>query len=403
MQKHVVICSELGEGYGHIMGFRPLAQQLLAKGIQVTVITNRPVAAFGVLKGLNLTILPSPLNHVENQERLEYFSNYADIIYDWGYNDAQSLEALVHQWLALFNLTKPDAIICDHSPTAVLAASIANIKACTFGTGYYIPPNTFPLAPFIPISAQQTQTMHSHEISVLKNMNSVLRRYKSSIKLSTVAQLFAQTTQFLFTLAELDHYNRDSKTEYFGPRLERNFGQSIHWQRLRSMRTDAKKIFAYLKPNTPKLPTVIEQIVQTQHLVVMHIPKAPAQLRQKLSSLAHVELSDGAVNVTKMLPQIDLLICNSGHGLLSAALLEAKHMLLLPTHIEQMILTKKMVHQKLATGINLHNGSQSINQQIEFILTEQPHTEALEAFKRKYAEVNFLEQLSIVVKWCEQE
>lgn len=85
--------------------------------------------------------MQAPLYSREVANKVDLTLTYADIIYNLGYAREQDLMSLSKAWINLFTLIKPDLIIADHSPTAVLAARCLDIKSSTYGTGFFIPPN----------------------------------------------------------------------------------------------------------------------------------------------------------------------------------------------------------------------------------------------------------------------
>ena len=48
--------------------------------------------------------------------------NFAHLLYNNGFYDADSLKATVQAWRELYETVRPDLIVFDHSPTALLAA-----------------------------------------------------------------------------------------------------------------------------------------------------------------------------------------------------------------------------------------------------------------------------------------
>jgi hypothetical protein len=54
----------------------------------------------------------------------------------------------VRSWLELWKLLKPDVIVTDYAPSAILSAKIAGIPTLPFGPGFSIPPGQDPMPAF---------------------------------------------------------------------------------------------------------------------------------------------------------------------------------------------------------------------------------------------------------------
>jgi UDP:flavonoid glycosyltransferase YjiC (YdhE family) len=106
------------------------------------------------------------------------------------------------------------------------------------------------------------------------------------------------------------------------------------------------------------------------------------------------------IQISSVLAQCDLVVCNAGHGLTSNSLLHGKHVLLLPNQIEQMMLTKKLVSQHLAAGINLNEikpHDVKVNAAIELLLNKKPFEHELNHFMAKYEKLAFSSALDKIV------
>jgi UDP:flavonoid glycosyltransferase YjiC (YdhE family) len=77
---------------------------------------------------------------------------------------------------------------------------------------------------------------------------------------------------------------------------------------------------------------------------------APAQLRRQYSGRSIV-VSDEAMAVSSLLPECDLVICHASHQMTAQALLAGKPLLLLPTQLEQFIITRRVVRFGAGLGV----------------------------------------------------
>ena len=66
-------------------------------------------------------MLPAPWKS-RPTEQVETVVTYADLLLNIGFGDGEAFTVHLHAWRNLFELVQPDLLVCDHSPTALLAA-----------------------------------------------------------------------------------------------------------------------------------------------------------------------------------------------------------------------------------------------------------------------------------------
>lgn len=166
-----------------------------------------------VLGSLDIPLFQAP--YAARETRIDHASNsYADVLASQGWGTPGGLWGLTQCWVNLFQLTKPDLIVADHAPTAVLAAQSLGIAVVQIGNGFELPPlaSPFPCLPDAPeVSAERrTQT----EIQLVESINRVrLRLGVGGIR--HLAGLFAQIPRFLACFGELDHYGPRVRETYW--------------------------------------------------------------------------------------------------------------------------------------------------------------------------------------------
>jgi hypothetical protein len=79
------------------------------------------------------------------RSRLPPSLSYAEILNRVGYLDADDLTALLGGWQELLRMVKPDLMIAEHSPTALIAARLEGVRRVTLGTGFETPPRVAPI------------------------------------------------------------------------------------------------------------------------------------------------------------------------------------------------------------------------------------------------------------------
>jgi UDP:flavonoid glycosyltransferase YjiC (YdhE family) len=131
---------ELGGGLGHMMRFLPLAKKLAARGHRVVAALRELRRAEQAFGAADIQYLPAPYLAWKVSEQIEPVRTYADLLQNVGCVRFEDLQILSRAWRTLFAMVRPDLVLCDHSPTALLAASLDEIPCAMIGTGFCCPP-----------------------------------------------------------------------------------------------------------------------------------------------------------------------------------------------------------------------------------------------------------------------
>lgn len=392
MSKHIVLTWELGAALGHVMGFRNLVIAFLAKDYKVSIVGRNLPSVDLVFHDLDISYYQSPLFSAPKMQSLAATHSYSDIIYDLGYSSEQSLTGLVNGWLNLFQLLKPDLLICDHSPSALVAAACLNIRAATFGNGFFVPPDSDYPVLFQDVDKVTSKQVFARYKRVLQSINKVLSLHKAK-PISRLYDVFRPATHFLCTFAETDHYERSSDTIYYGPRSSTDQGRKF------SFSTNEKVVFVYLQAYTPQIIPLIKALAKLTIRSILYIPNAAEDIQTRVKQHTNITLSHEAVHIDSMFEHTALLVSNGSHGLVSEGLLRAIPSLLLPTQLEQNILAKKLSTQKLALAMN-DKTKVNIDAALQFALTNNTLHERLAQFKQKYADYKQADSITKIVNGC---
>ena len=117
----VLIAWELGDGLGHLMQLAPIVRGLAARGHTVFAALRhlgRAEAMFG--RGVSLLAAPWAQTPVERQVLPPV--TVAQVLNNMGWHDADHLRSLCGAWRSLYALVRPDVVVFDHAPTAMLAS-----------------------------------------------------------------------------------------------------------------------------------------------------------------------------------------------------------------------------------------------------------------------------------------
>jgi len=333
----IVFAWELGENHGHLWRLLPIALALQARGHEVVFGLKSMAAAQRYLAphGIRWFACPTPTTVATLGREI---ATYADILATYGATQPDLLGGMVQAWQHLYATLQPDLVVIDHAPLALLAAKRTGIGTVQVGTGFTIPPTLSPAPCFRPWEASNAEARAQTQAAVERNIQAL---FDSPQPLTTL--LTADHTRLL-TLPELDHYAplRPPSTTFLGPVPEPDTGELVQWQQ-----PDKPHVFVYLQVQ-PWLDTVLTALEASGAEVIAVIPDLSRETANRHSGL---RLYRHPVRLLPFLAGCTLAVTHAGHGTALNCLLAGVPMLLLPQHIEQLMVTERVAAMGAGLGI----------------------------------------------------
>jgi UDP:flavonoid glycosyltransferase YjiC (YdhE family) len=387
---------ELGSGYGHMETFLPLALRLRHLGHEV-VFALRDLSSAEIILGKHgFQLLQAPIWIREVAGLPEPPLNYAEILQRFGFLNKPGLTGMVKAWRNFFELVKPDLLLIDHAPTALLASMNSGIPRCLIGSGFFSPPRKSPTPNMRPWLNVPEQRLVESDQRVLSVINGILADLgKPSIKM--LADLFRAEEDFLCTFPELDHYPNRKEGHYWGTII--NFeegGVPPKWPA-----EGSKKIFVYLRHHYKDFEKIVQLLCSLPFSTLMHAPGLSENFRKKYQSF-NIGFSHQPVQIKQVGQQCDLAICHAGHGTTSAMLLIGRPLLMLPMYLEQGLLSQNVVNYGAGLLINPESQNPDYAELIHRLLTNPSFTERALSFAEKYSSFNPAKQVESIARRCEQ-
>lgn len=326
MSKRILLAWELGLNLGHLARLQPLAMRFKQQGHLLIAAVRDVQAAVRVFGALDIPLFQAP--HAVNETRVDRVSSsYSNILYSQGWGNLGGLWGLVQCWVNLFRLTKPDLIVADHAPTAVLAAQALGIAVVQIGNGFELPPLTNPL-PCLPESAGiSAERLIQTEVQIVESINRVHSRLGVG-KIRHLAELFAQTPRFLTCFAELDHYGQRTAETYWGPLLPDASGTNVAWPT-----GSGPRVFAYIALSGHEVAAIIRGLALRGARIVCVAPKLAVTERAQLQAEASIRFAE-RVNLAELAATADLCVSHGAEGTVSSFLLAGVPQLVRPPYLE---------------------------------------------------------------------
>ncbi|WAK00369.1 glycosyltransferase [Methylobacter sp. YRD-M1] len=389
----IVYAWELGGGYGHIGAFLSVAKQFQQRGHEVVFVLKNLEHAHTLLGKYGFAYFQAPMRWPGNAA-MPPAINYAGILRNAGFHETAGLLARTQAWKTTIACLKPDLLLFDHAPTALLAARELKIPRALFGTGFYSPPRLSPMPAMRSWLHVSERELANSEAQVLAMINSVADRLGGRY-LTALADLFEVEADFLCTLPELDHYQGRKQGVYWGPAFSYSEGENLVWPSVGD-----KRIFAYLNKDYAGLEPLLQQLRSSSWSVFAHIPGTTPASIQKYSS-ANLRISAQPVDMRQAAMQCDLSICHAGAGTSAAMLLSGKPLLMLPIYLEQLLTARTIA--MLGAGVCIPPEMKKPNYRAAAmeVLSNNKYTKTAGKFADKYAAFTPEEQAVRIVERCE--
>lgn len=377
---------ELGGGLGHATPLAQIAQPLLEAGHEVQLVLRDlsllgpvfgPLARHPRLQAWQAPVWQLPLAGQPPP------ATYAELLAHAGYLDAARLQGLAQAWRTLFTLLKPQLLLADHAPTALLAARGLPMRRLLAGTGFFMPPPRQPMPPFREWTPIAPHRVRAAEERVLATCNQLLTGWGEP-PLAALHELLAADERCLLTWPALDPYagtptprSDEPATRYFGPLPGRNDGSLPDWPA-----GDFGRVLAYLRPEPAATEAALAVLQAGPWSTVACVPGLATSLKQRHAS-AHLRFADMPLNMARMAGQADAVLCHAGAGTVHAALLQGRPLVMLPTQAEQLLTARRV--QAAGAGVLLLEAdvAAQLHQAVHVAVTEGPMRQAAQAFARQ--------------------
>jgi UDP:flavonoid glycosyltransferase YjiC (YdhE family) len=373
--KRILFAWELGEGFGHIAKTMLVAQALAIRGYEVSFALQTMQHA-PLLMERGFPCVQIPRNGPSKRWRKPF--NHSGLLLNNGFDSPESLRPTILEWGKLLGDMRPDVLIADHAPTAILASHVAQIPTALMGGGFFCPPAEAPYPNMVPWERRSVAALRAADDEITKVINQALASLPNKSSVESVHDVFDPLPRYICTFQELDHYGRDH-VHFHGALFENVGNIEPKWSERYK-----KKIFIYLTghpPSVAKLLRTLARIPADVLAVLRGIPEAA--IPNDLPS--HITILQTPVNAAMAIQMCDLVINHASLGLLSASLVAGTPMLLAPVFLEQSILCRRAVDTGACRQIANDDSEKRLAQVINELLEDNRYKEAAMRFAGKYA------------------
>ena len=337
---------ELGSNLGHLSNLRLPVEIALQLGHDVYLAARQLHRIREVMGAMPLVYLQAPFKQNVVGADQSAFLSFTHLMARQCFSDATELEMYLRAWQAIFDLVRPDLVLFEHSPTALIASLNYRFKKVQLGTGFSLPPQPLTAsAPFAPFSTTPNtplvlDALRADDAELLKVINEALRRIKVPA-LASLPDIYAQTdAQFLMTLPVMDHFGERVGQRYLGvePPAAR---QCPKWPA-----GDGTKVFGYLHA-IPSLEILLQDLQAAKVCALLYVCHLPPRLRAVYTS-DDLSFAEDLLDLTKVAQQAAWVINHGNHNTAATFVQAGVPQLLIPMHQEHLFAVLPLVAQGCA-------------------------------------------------------
>jgi hypothetical protein len=388
----VAFAWELGGEFGHAMSCAGLARTLSARGHRIALMFRElgqlayhpETSAYDLFTGPKLAWKgegPRPP------------SSLAEILLGCGYADREWLTNALREWLRLLGEWKPDILVSDYAPTALLAARALGLPRVSMGISFCVPPAVSPVPAFRFDDPPTPQAVAQADAQALANVNAALVSVGAQ-PLRALHEQFQTDEDFLCTFPELDAYGDRPAARYWGPRFRDDAGVSAHWPAGRGIR-----VLVYLKNNMPQLDALIALLASSPFRVIAFIPGLDEARRKRLAGPMRI-VADKPVRYSGLIGECDLFISQAGSAATGLVALGVPQ-LMFPAHYEQYLTARRI--EQLGAGVTLMPATTAaeLAHELRTMATDPRFRLAAQAYRKRYPAYSTAEQQRRIVRRIE--
>jgi len=389
----VLVTWELGAGLGHLVRLLPIVQGLTQRGHCVYAAIRDLAAGQSVFRTGLVSVLQAPIQVRLSAGQIEKPFTFAHILHNFGFSDERDLAGRLEAWSELYRLIKPDLILFDHSPTALLAARGLPIRKALIGSGFFCPPDVYPMPNLRQWLKPDREQLRRDEDGVLAGMNRLLR-LRHQLPLERITQLYAEVDEnFLVTFAELDHYPNRKAARYWGAWTKIS-GKPPEWPK-----GTGPRIYAYFK-QFEGLEATLKLLTDLAGAVLIYSDGIHPAVQNRFAS-EKLRFENSPLDLDEVGRTCDLAILNGNHGTTISLLMKGRPILQLPISLEQTLLSLAIEKMGAALGADIKRPAH-VERRLREMLNSTRFAAAARQFANRYAGFDADHQAQLVVQRLEQ-
>lgn len=367
---------ELGRGFGHLAGYRPVFSLLCERGHSMLLAVRDLANTEKVFGDTAIPAVQAPILANRSTEAVVKVYSYAQLMQNMGFADTPGLLGRVKAWRYLYDSFSPDLVIYDHSPTAMLAYHSREVRQIFCGNGFFLPPLQEPLPAMRYWENVSRNDLLAAERPVLSCINTVLKALDER-PLPALWHLFDRVRPILRTVRELDHYPNREGLQYHGILSSGHFGEPPRWPA-----GTGPRVFGYLYP-FQTLPALLQWLKEIGYPTLIYAPEVSEAVKDSLRSES-LHFVPRPLDIHQVCAGCDLGITCGNSGTTANILLAGKPVLVIPLDLEKYMLGRRV--EQMGAGLAAPGLLPAgMTAKLQALLGDGRYRQAAEQFAARYA------------------
>lgn len=392
---HILLIWELGEDLGHLARLSKSAEEFIRRGHRVTVAVKDLSRADFFFGNSQARLLQSPI-WLPQLKRPRLTKTLADILAYKGYGDVEGLSALVKAWRTLLADTRPDLIIFDYAPTALLAARDLSQPKVVVSNSYSFPVPGIGAQDICPWISAPIEAMRRNENHIVDNVNQVARRLALP-EIRHISDIYEHDAAFNADVPFFDIFASERKgAVYVGPPSSNSDFPECDWGE-----GQGKRVFVYLKPGRPHVDVTLRALAKSGAIVRGYFAGSLSPDLKDLQSPSF-QLSSKPFDIEKSLADADSVVMHGGIGTVCNAVFAGLPMFCLPTQIEQIFNSRKVAEYGVGNWVGREDTDDRVEEKLGAFLVNAEYGRKAKVFAQEFDEYRGMIFEKVIVNHCEK-
>ncbi|CAN5272025.1 hypothetical protein BH11PSE10_BH11PSE10_18840 [soil metagenome] len=372
---------ELGSGLGHIDRMLSVGRALRERGHEPMFLLKDLSRAHIRLGAAGFWFSQSPL-WLPKLNNAPALRNYTVVLAAGGWLNPLGLAGLVQAWRGLFDALKPDALVCDHAPTAMLAARGQGLPVLAVGNSFEMPPPGLNFPPMAYWDPAEHARCNGQDELLLASANKALGMLGEP-PLARLTELFDGVQRCMMSLPEFTHYPGCAAADLVGPAFVADVGVAHDWPASASS-AQSPRVFAYLDPSHAQFDRLMAALKALAWPTLVYAKGMSAEAAARLGS-ASLHFETQPLRLDALLAEARIAISHGSVGTVTAAALAGATQLALPLQMEQLMVSRRIEEAGVGLLIKPDDGTSDLAALLSRLAHEPGFARAAQALAARHA------------------